>query len=56
MKTNYIGFDYSGGKSNIDLKTGIHYGVISINEVSQAWFMTKNSRRYVVAACGFVEL
>jgi hypothetical protein len=31
------GIDYSMGMSNVDRKTGIHYGVISQNEVLQAW-------------------
>lgn len=37
MKKNnsYIGIDYGRGLTNIDLKTGIRYGVISINSVSQ---------------------
>lgn len=37
MKTNYPGIDYSLGKSNRNHSTGIHYGVISQNEVLQAW-------------------
>lgn len=32
-----LGIDYGMGKSNRDQKTGIHYGVISQNEVLQAW-------------------
>lgn len=32
-----IGIDYGMGKTNIDKKTGIHFGVISQNEVLQAW-------------------
>jgi len=31
------GIDYGGGITNIDTKTGIRYGVISQNEVLQAW-------------------
>ncbi len=31
------GIDYGNGLTNIDLKTGIRYGVISIHEVTQAW-------------------
>jgi hypothetical protein len=31
------GIDYGGGITNIDAKTGIRYGVISIHEVTQAW-------------------
>ena len=37
MKTDYIGIDYSLGKSNRDNETGIHYGVIPQYEVLQAW-------------------
>lgn len=32
-----IGIDYGLGTTNIDLETGIRYGVISQNEVLQAW-------------------
>lgn len=35
--TDYVGFDYSLGQSNRDKETGIHFGVISQNEVLQAW-------------------
>lgn len=31
------GIDYGMGLANIDIKTGIRYGVIAQNEVSQAW-------------------
>jgi hypothetical protein len=31
------GIDYSLGRSNVNLETGIHYGVISQNSISQAW-------------------
>jgi len=37
METNYEGIDYGLGKSNIDKKTGIRYGVINQSEVLQAW-------------------
>jgi len=37
MKTNYIGIDYSLRKANVDNENGIHYGVISIHEVTQTW-------------------
>lgn len=30
-ETPYVGIDYSLGQSNVDRKTGIHYGVISAN-------------------------
>lgn len=33
--SNYIGIDYSLGKSNFDPASGIHYGVISQNSVNQ---------------------
>ena len=33
----YQGIDYGRGQTNIDHKTGIRYGVISIHEVTQAW-------------------
>ena len=32
-----MGIDYGRGITNIDTKTGIRYGVISMNEVTQAW-------------------
>lgn len=35
--TNHTGIDYSLGKTNIDLDCGIRYGVISQNQVLQAW-------------------
>jgi hypothetical protein len=35
---NYAGLDYGLGRSNIDLETGIRYGVISQNTVGQAWW------------------
>lgn len=37
MKTDYAGIDYSMGQSNYDKSNGIHYGVISQNEVLQSW-------------------
>lgn len=38
LKDNTAGIDYSCGLgSNRDLVTGIHYGVISVNEVCQDW-------------------
>jgi len=36
-KTDYVGFDYGLGQTNIDKETGIRYGVINQNEVLQAW-------------------
>lgn len=32
--TDYIGIDYGNGLTNIDLKTGIRYGIISLQSVS----------------------
>lgn len=37
MKTQYAGIDYSNGMSNIDTESNIHYGIIPVNEVLQAW-------------------
>jgi len=34
----YIGIDYGRGMVNINHKTGIRYGVISIHSVGEAWF------------------
>lgn len=36
-QTNNIGTDYGMGQTNIDTETGIRFGVISQNEVLQAW-------------------
>ena len=33
-----MGIDYGLGKTNVDVKNGIRFGVIHQNEVSQAWF------------------
>ena len=33
----YAGIDYGVGKTNVDVKTGIRFGVISQNSVTQAW-------------------
>jgi len=37
METGYVGIDYGLGRSNVDLKTGIRFGVISQHAVSEAW-------------------
>lgn len=37
MEDNYIGIDYGMGLVNVDKENGIRYGVISQNEVLQAW-------------------
>ena len=37
MATNK-GIDYGLGKTNIDPKTNIRYGVICQNDVGQAWY------------------
>ena len=34
----YAGIDYGMGTSNVDLKTGIRYGVISQGSVGDAWY------------------
>ena len=36
-KGKHSGIDYGSGITNIDVNTGIRYGVISLHEVSQAW-------------------
>jgi hypothetical protein len=35
---SYLGLDYGLGRTNIDVKTGIRYGVISEHSVGQAWY------------------
>lgn len=38
MKTEYAGIDYGLGKTNIDIKKGIRYGVIPIHDLNEwAW-------------------
>ena len=37
METEYAGIDYGMGRTNVNLETGIRYGVIPMNEVLQAW-------------------
>ena len=37
MDQQSIGIDYGLGRSNVDTATGIRFGVISQNEVLQAW-------------------
>lgn len=52
-KTDYAGIDYSLGKSNINLVTGIHYGVISIHEVLQSWSDSSDGYyHYTCPYCG----
>jgi len=36
--TNYKGIDYGMGQSNIDLETGIRYGIIPSHSIGQAWY------------------
>lgn len=36
-KTSYVGIDYGHGLSNIDHETGIRFGIISQNDILQAW-------------------
>ena len=49
MEKEYIGIDYSLGKSNFDPETSIHYGVIPQNEVLQAW--ADSSEPYYTLFC-----
>jgi len=53
MKTNYFGIDYGMGTTNIDLETGIRYGVISMHEV--AWWAEESEAVYANACpfCGY---
>lgn len=37
METSYKGIDYSFGQVNFDKSTGIHFGVIPMHSVCQAW-------------------
>jgi hypothetical protein len=46
-----LGIDYGRGQTNIDHKTGIHYGVISQHSVSQAWYDSAESD-YGTPHCG----
>lgn len=46
--TTYRGIDYSLGKANVD-KKGIHYGVISCNEILQTW--SDESESYYGSPC-----
>lgn len=48
--TTYQGIDYGMGKTNIDHKTGIRYGVIPHGEVGQAWF-EDSEPDYGLATC-----
>ena len=38
MTTDYPGIDYGCGQTNVDKQTGIRYGVISPNELGDAWY------------------
>ena len=47
------GIDYSLGRSNFDPKTGIHFGVISQNEILQAWGDSSEAHyNYTCPYCG----
>jgi DNA-directed RNA polymerase subunit RPC12/RpoP len=50
MKTN-VGIDYGMGLTNRDKETGIHYGVISQNEVIEAWM--EESEQGLLYACPY---
>lgn len=49
MATDYKGIDYGAGNTNRDNTTGIRYGVISQNDVLQAW--ADSSEPYYTPAC-----
>jgi len=46
-----MSIDYGMGKTNIDLKTGIRYGVISIHEVVQSW--SDSNEPYYPSVCPY---
>ena len=48
-----IGIDYGHGKTNIDVKTGIRYGVIHQNKVLQVWCDTSEPFYGEHAFCPF---
>ena len=48
---SYAGIDYGLGRSNVDLGTGIRYGVISQNSVLQAW-ADSSEAEYGEPTCG----
>jgi hypothetical protein len=48
-----IGIDYGMGKTNIDLETGIRFGVINQNKVLQAW--ADGSKPEYVYLCPYCE-
>lgn len=50
MTTEYRGIDYSCGKSNFNPETGIHFGVIPMHEVTQAW--ADSSEAHYTPTCG----
>lgn len=51
--TDYAGIDYGKGMTNIDHKTNIRFGVISQNEVLQAWAdRSEDIYEYYCLYCG----
>jgi hypothetical protein len=50
-----MGYDYGRGTTNIDNETGIRYGVISQNEVLQAWADSSEPFYGEVCECGSEE-
>ena len=50
-ETQYAGIDYGLGRSNMDLETGIRFGVISQNSVLQAW-ADSSEPEYGEPTCG----
>jgi hypothetical protein len=51
METNNPGSNWGNCINNIDMQTGIHYGVIHQNEVCQAW--SDSSEPYYFPACPY---
>jgi hypothetical protein len=50
MSDKYIGLDYGLGKANIDIPTGIRYGVISINSLHD-WIWEQLESEYGDPTC-----
>lgn len=52
-QTNYVGIDYGFGETNIDVETGIRFGVINANELDP-WFWEEVEEIYnpTCPSCG----
>lgn len=52
-KTDYQGIDYGLGQANIDLETGIRYGVIPVNDIPYIWDELEPVYFYICPYCGY---